>query len=107
MKYRAHRYPTRFPVTVKVGALGIRSLISSVSASGACLQLDQPLGVGQPIMIEYSGNRLRATVRWMHDERAGVVFNRMLGKSELDRIRFGLRGGQSTRTSRVGFAMMQ
>lgn len=104
MKYRAHRFPTRFPVTVRLGAVGRKSLVTSISASGACLSIGETLAVGQTIDVTYSGGRLAGKVCWSNGDKAGVTFARPLGKSDLDRIRFGCNPVGSSRPRRVGYA---
>ncbi|WP_375281522.1 PilZ domain-containing protein [Pseudooctadecabacter sp.] len=104
MKYRAHRFPTRFPVTVRLGAVGYKSLVTSISASGACLSVGESLAVGQSVEVSYSGGRQTAKVCWANGDKAGVTFARPLGKSELDRIRFGCNRTGSAGPRRVGYA---
>ena len=104
MKYRAQRYPTRFQVTLRVGAVGFPSMITSISSEGARVALTQDLGVGQSVTVDYAGQRVAAKIRWVFNSVAGVTFDRPLPKAELDRIRFGLPGGVATRSHRVGYA---
>ncbi len=107
MKYRAQRYPTRFPVTLKVGAVGRPCEVTSISASGARVTVDHLFGVGEKVKLTYSGNQVPGTVRWATADAAGIVFDRALNKGDLDRIRFGLRAAGQRPSHRVGFAAWQ
>ncbi|PVA07241.1 PilZ domain-containing protein [Thalassorhabdomicrobium marinisediminis] len=107
MKYRAQRYPTRFQVTLRVGAVGFKSTITSISAMGARITLDQPLAVGQGISLDYAGQRVPAKVRWVRNAAAGVTFDRALPKAELERLRSGLPGIGARPSHRVGFAALR
>ncbi|MEL6960874.1 MAG: PilZ domain-containing protein [Pseudomonadota bacterium] len=103
MKYRSHRFPTRFPVRVKVGAVGLPAMITSISSTGAGLSVEQPMAVGQRVKLSYAGGDVAGTICWSTQDRAGVTFARPLAKSELDRIRFGLRSVHTRPSHRVGF----
>ena len=107
MKYRAQRYPTRFPVTITKGAVGMKSLVSSISATGACVQVDAPMAVGDKVVLQYLNQRQTGKISWSSTDRAGLVFDRPLGKVELDRIRFGLRSAMAPQSHRRQFSEMR
>lgn len=107
MKYRTHRYPTRFAVKLVVGAVSTPATITSISASGAGVQVDIHLAVGQSVTLTCFGSRIVGTVRWVGPEKAGIAFQRMLGKSELDRIRYGVRSAMQASSHRRNFMEMR
>lgn len=107
MRYRAHRYPTRFPAMIKAGVVAQKGLITSISASGASVQLEIPLAPLQRVVIEFAGGRISGQVVWCSQDRASLKFSMPLGKRELDRIRYGLNAGVSQRSHRIGFAEMR
>lgn len=50
MRYRAQRYPTRYPVKLKVGAVWFKATATSVSESGICLSVDASVTVGENVL---------------------------------------------------------
>ncbi len=111
MKYRAHRHPTRYPVTLEVAEKRQRTTLSNVSASGASIDVDMTFPVGQQVVLDYSGQQLRATVCWSTDEQAGLAFGRPLSAAEVERFRYqgpSLSHGrpQHHRPQTVGFTML-
>ncbi|SLN55511.1 PilZ domain-containing protein [Pseudooctadecabacter jejudonensis] len=105
MKYRAHRYPTRFPVTVDIGGTGVRAVITSISSSGACLNMQPAPKTGQMLTLRHTNTRHVAKVKWATEDKAGIAFSPPLSKPALDRIRFGVNQiGGHTRPRKIGFA---
>lgn len=107
MKYRAQRYPTRFPVKVMIGGSGKQAEINSISGSGARICVDEFLAVGATVTLVYSGGRISGVVQWSTPTLCGIKFGRPLAKSELDRIRYGLRSAMGQRSHRIGFSEMR
>lgn len=97
MRFRAHRYPTRYPATVVAGGVQMDGVITSVSASGACITLrdgiapHDRLAVGQTIVVNHATCQISATVRWMRDGKTGLTFARPLLPRDLDRLRYGMQ----------------
>lgn len=104
MKYRAHRYPTRFPVNVRLGSVEARCLVTSVSDTGACLEVEHHFDEGLSLVLEASGLRLSGEVKWYKENRIGLAFDRRLSKVEVDRLRFRMQGGGYQHRPHVGFA---
>ena len=107
MKYRAPRFPTRYPVKLKIGPVGYRSLVTSVSASGVCLSIDQPVAIGQDVALDCPIGQVRGKVKWATDGKVGVMFNRPLARADLDRIRYGLQANVAARRPKIGFAELR
>lgn len=107
MKYRAQRFPTRYPVKLKIGPVGYKSLVTSVSASGVCLSVDQPFAVGQDVALDCPVGQVRGKVKWSTDDKVGVMFNRPLARADLDRIRYGLQSNVAARRQKIGFAELR
>ncbi len=111
MKYRAHRHPTRFPVTLDADENRHRTTMSSISASGACVETEQEFLVGKQVVLDYSGGQMRATVCWSTDTQAGVAFGRPLSAAEVEKFRYQSPGAmfgatQHSRPQTVGFKML-
>jgi len=107
MRYRAQRYPTRYPVTLKVGVVGFKSLATSVSASGICLSIEHPVPVGQAVVMDCAAGTFEGEIRWVTKDRVGVKFNRPINKPVLDLIRYGMQVASNMRRPKVGFAELR
>ncbi len=108
MKYRAQRYPTRYPVTIRVGAVGFRATATSVSASGVCIAMDDAVpAIGEAVMVESPAGKFKGEIRWVNDDKVGVKFSQAIHKSVLERIRYGLQVSHQMRRPKIGFAELR
>lgn len=107
MKYRAPRFPTRYPVKLKIGPVGYKSMVTSVSASGVCLCVEHQFAVGQDVALDCPIGQVKGKVRWVTDDKVGVQFNRPLARADLDRIRYGLQSNIAPRHQKIGFAELR
>jgi len=104
MKFRAQRYPTRYPVSLKVGVVEYMSLVTSVSGGGMCLTVDELVPVGEAVTMECQVGRFKGEVRWAVDDKIGVKFVHPISKGLLDRIRYGMQVSEGMRRPKVGLA---
>ncbi len=107
MKYRAQRYPTRYPLKLMVGAVAYNTLVTSVSASGMCLQIDQDLAINQDVKLNCTTGAVAGKVMWARDGKVGVMFNRPLGRMELERVRYGLASSGHAGRTKIGFSELR
>ena len=107
MKFRAQRYPTRYPVKLKVGLVAHPSMITSVSVSGICLAVEQDIPVGQDVVVDCQAGQLRGKVKWSSEDKVGVKFGRPLSRAELERIRFGIQASATARRPKIGFTELR
>ena len=102
MKYRAQRFPTRYPVKLIVGPVGYKSLIISISASGVCFTVDQTLAVGQDVALGCLVGQIRGKVKWSSGDKIGVMFNQPIARADLERIRHGLTSNVNAKRAKIG-----
>ena len=68
--------------------------IRNVSAGGLMAEAGRPVGVGEPVMLELSNQRIPSTIVWTRDGTIGVKFDQNLDLGELlagRKPRHGLR----------------
>lgn len=110
MKYRAHRHPTRFPVTLETNVGRSPTTLSNISASGASIEIEGEFPIGKQVILDYAGNQLRATVCWSTEDMAGVAFGRPLSAAEVEKFRYQSpsmpHGRPSHIRQTVGFKML-
>lgn len=111
MKYRAHRHPTRFPITFEMDGVRQETTMASISASGARIATQDDVIVGKQVVVAYSGGKMRATVCWSSDGEVGVAFGRPLSAAEVEKFRYQtpgamLGGVPHRRPQSVGFKML-
>lgn len=109
MRYRAQRYPTRYPVKLKVGAVWFKATATSVSESGICLSVDASVTVGENVLIECPVGSFEAVVRWGTENKIGLRFAKAIPSADLSRLRYGLQVSGHARKPNisVGFSEMR
>jgi len=103
MRYRNRRFPTRFAIKLSFGDTSFPATIFSVSAGGAGLTLEQTPEIGQAATLTCFGTRIDGNIRWVSPNKAGIAFSRILSRSELDRIRYGIKAATSSQPYRTKF----
>jgi hypothetical protein len=87
MRYRELRWPCDHPVTLLRGDRGLDGRIVNISNSGARVVLDEPLGQGERVMLNVTGQPLPGEVRWVRGKLAGLRFDRLLTPRETAIVR--------------------
>ena len=87
MSYRAHRYPTVFPVELKCAGRSQKGHLTNIASSGAGVFDVQGLVVGDEVILCCSVGNLAGTVRWADDDQCGVIFKQKLGPRQLEQLR--------------------
>ena len=91
MKYRARRFPTRYPIDVRRGRSLGRCIMENISFSGAGLLTDEPVNVDEVIVLEAPQGPIRANVKWAGSGKVGVAFEAELPAFVLDQFRYAVR----------------
>jgi hypothetical protein len=83
---RAPRLSTCCPVQVQHQGRSCRAMLLDLSQKGGCLQTPGAMGVGDQLTVTVPGlPPQRGVVRWLRDDRMGVVFLDTVPFGELDR----------------------
>lgn len=87
MKYREHRWPCDYPVSVRTAGGALRSEVINISSTGARLSPIDRVVAGDRIVLEIAGQSHPAEVRWQRGELCGLRFVRPISPRELGLIR--------------------
>jgi len=107
MRFRRHRYPARFPVTVKTPFGEVRCHISNVNETGAKLAPLPGLERGDTIAIILSIGRVQAIVQWTTKDQIGVAFRPQIPLSFVDAMRRGPNSRQNAFHHSQGYREMR
>ena len=107
MKYRPHRYPTHFPVTVRTATGPQKGTVLDVNAAGARLAGLRNLRRGDKLQLEVLSQRIEATVQWANMNLVGVIFRPQISGRMLDTLRYRRDGRIGRPGGTVGFADLQ
>jgi len=87
MKYREHRWPCDYPVTVRVASGTLRTEVVNISATGARLGPIDQVVAGDRIILEIVGQSHAAEVRWQRASLCGLRFIQPISPRDLGLIR--------------------
>ena len=87
MSYRAHRYPTIFPVELKCAGRSQKGHLTNIASTGAGVFDVKGLVIGDEVTLCCSVGNLVGTVRWADDDHCGVIFKQSLGPRQLEQLR--------------------
>ncbi|SMX33517.1 PilZ domain-containing protein [Octadecabacter ascidiaceicola] len=87
MSYRAHRYPTVFPIELKCGGSTQKGHITNIAPSGAGVFDVQGLEIGDEVVLSCSAGNFAGTVRWADDDQCGIIFKQKLGPRQMEQLR--------------------
>lgn len=107
MRFRRHRYPARFPITVQSSFGKARSKISNVNESGARLTAIAGLVRGDAITLILSVGRIQAIVQWVTKDQIGVAFRPHIPLSFVDAMRHGATSKRNLYQNTHGFREMR
>lgn len=106
MQYRAHRYPTEFPVDLTTPLGRQKAIVANVNATGAKItKLHDGLKRGHKVQIEVLSQRIDAVVRWVNGGQAGVSFRALINQDQVDTLRYRRDRRNVVRPGAVGYAM--
>ncbi len=106
-QFRRHRYPTSFPAQATT-PFGVRpAKVIDVNEYGAQLDGLSDLAPGDKVVLRAGNDQLTSIVRWVAEDRVGVMFRPMLTINQVDSLRYAKRPSMRTRFSSVGLAEMR
>ena len=92
MVNREPRIPTHSPIVLTARGFGRHFIVKNISRSGAGLEGDKPLRIGEPVTLNYPNGRTHGVVRWARDRFAGVSFHTQLDDDGLASLLGPLNG---------------
>jgi hypothetical protein len=87
MSYRAHRYPTTFPVELECAGRLQSGHVTNIASSGAGVFDVKGLVIGDVVTLCCSIGKFPGTVCWAGDDQCGVIFKQSLGPRQLEQLR--------------------
>ncbi|WP_342071702.1 PilZ domain-containing protein [Yoonia algicola] len=88
MKYRAHRYPTQFPIKLSSLSGLIECQVIDVNSAGARITGAAMLTRGEKVTFHILNHKAEAIVRWVSGTRAGITFRPHLTELQVDMLRY-------------------
>lgn len=107
MKFRRHRYPTKFPVTLRLSGQDAKATITDVNESGARLTTDADIKRGDRVVITFTMGRIEGIVQWAAGTRVGLAFRPQIPLHMVDTMRYGKVPLQRSRFSSTGLREMR
>lgn len=107
MKFRRHRYPARFPVTLKWAAGETRCSISNINETGARITKIAGIERGAEVTMLLKIGRAKGIVQWISDEHIGIAFRPHIPLNFVDAMRHGVKRANGARTFGHGLREMR
>jgi len=93
MRFRRHRYPTRFPITLTWAAGQSKCAVANINETGAKLTKIDGLRRGDKVTIHLSMGRACGVVQWVTNDHVGIAFQPHIPLNFVDAMRQG--GGRA------------
>ncbi len=75
---REPRHPLHASIILTARGFGRHFIVRNVSRSGAGIEGEKMLAVGERVTLNFRDSRVNGTVRWADRRKAGVAFERQL-----------------------------
>ena len=102
MRFRRHRYPTEYPVTVHLAGGEHRAFVIDVTEAGARLRGLPGATRGDAVTLVTAAGTATGTVRWAAGDRCGIAFRPQISLRMVDSLRFAKVPMTGGRYSSVG-----
>ncbi|WP_159087014.1 PilZ domain-containing protein [Loktanella sp. Alg231-35] len=103
MQYRPHRYLTEFPVNLRTPIGPQKVTVLDVNTTGARLIGIQGIKRGDKLGINVLSHHVEALVRWVSNDRAGIVFRPQITEDQVDTLRHRRDARHVMRRGAIGF----
>jgi hypothetical protein len=103
VQYRQHRYPTEFPINLRTPAGPQKVTVSDVNATGARLSGIRDIKRGDKLGMNLLSHHVEAVVRWVYNDRAGIVFRPQISEDQVDTLRHRRDARHVMRRGAIGF----
>ena len=88
MQYRAHRYPTQFPIKLSTPSGQVECEVVDVNTAGARITGAALLTRGAKLTFRILNYKADAIVRWVSGTRTGLTFRPHLTEQQVDTLRY-------------------
>jgi hypothetical protein len=88
MQYRAHRYPTQFPIKLSSLSGQVDCEVIDINTAGARITGAAMLARGEKVTFRILNYKAEAIVRWVSGTRAGLTFRPHLTEQQVDTLRY-------------------